>query len=159
MLRPGLLGLTFAMLLTACDQVVPPDPESVPLDVASVTIEGVPLAPNRTRDWDDDGTGPDLFVEIQTVSGSVLARTETTDDVDLTQPTTFAIPAGTSVMGTDREVFIVLFDRDGPDTQQSEQLGTSAAFTASEINTATAPLVLADLRAPNRVTTYEVAPR
>ena len=42
--------------------------------ISAVRIADIPLMPNRATGWDDDGTGPDVSVEIQNTSASPARR-------------------------------------------------------------------------------------
>lgn len=148
-----------AATLTSCDllsELDSGDPVAVPL--TQVRIADIPTSPNRTREWDDDGTGPDVFIEIQNTSGAAIAKSEVTSDVDLTQPLTFDIPGPIEAPSAEARLFVVAFDADGTDLAFAESLGSSQSFSAEELINSDGSLFLRDWRfeSAGRPATYEV---
>lgn len=153
------LALAAAGTLTACDLIRDLEPEpAAEVPVTQIRVADIPLAPNRTREWDDDGTGPDVFVEIQNTAGASIARSSVIDDADLTQPLTFDIPEMPEASSARARLFVVAFDADGNDVAFAENLGSSESFSAEELANSDGSLFLRDDRfeTAGREATYEV---
>ncbi|MEM1056522.1 MAG: hypothetical protein AAGI52_13450 [Bacteroidota bacterium] len=154
--------LSFALLalflLPGCDLIESlEDSDPVAVPITSVRIADIPLMPNRTTEWDDDGTGPDVFVEIQNTAGSNLGRSAIIPDVDLTQPLTVQMPDGIETGSADARLFVAVYDDDGGNIFVAERLGDSRSFSVEELEGSGGSLVLLDSRSDNgRVATYEV---
>lgn len=151
-------ALALLVALSGCDVLASlENPEPVPVPISTVRVEGIPPAPNRTQEWDDDSTGPDVFVEIQNAGGGSIGRSEVFYDVDLTQPLLIPMPDGMEIGGDEARLYVVVFDEDFGDRFQSERLGESQSFSVEEIRRSSGSLVLLDGRAGNgREATYEV---
>lgn len=154
-------AFSFALLLAllpGCDLLASlEEPEPVTVPVSAVRLEGIPEMPNRTTPWDDDGTGPDVFVEIQNAAGGSIGRSEIISNVDLTQPLTVPMPDGIQIGGADAPLYVVAFDDDGGNRFMAERLGGSESFSVNELLAAGDSLVLLDGRVENgRAATYEV---
>ena len=156
--RPFLLLALLAVPLASCDVLDEiQQAEPVPLSISSIRIVGLPEAPNRTTEWDDDGTGPDVFVEIQNPAASSVARSEVLPDVDLSQPLTLTFPGAIEAPSATAPLTLVVFDADGANRQYAEKLGSSDTFTAQDLEASGGSLVLGDDRAEyGRATTYEL---
>lgn len=151
--------LLAAATLTSCDLLSELEPEpAAEVPVSEIRIADIPLSPNRTREWDDDGTGPDVFVEIQNTAGAAIAQSDIIPDADLTQPLTFTIPGTPEAASANARLFVVAFDADGDNLAFAESLGSSQSFSAEELVASDGSLFLRDWRfeTAGREATYEV---
>lgn len=156
-LRFAALAL-FTVSLAGCDvfeEIENPDPVALP--IATLQFEGIPVAPNRTRDWDDDGTGPDVFIEIQNTAAVAIYSTEITPDVDLSQPFSIDVPGTVEAPSATARLFVNVYDSDG-DRLTAESLGSSISFSAQELLDSNVGLTLEDINSANgRVSTYTLS--
>ena len=158
-IRSFAVAVLAAATLTSCDLISDLQPEpAAEVPVTQIRIADIPLAPNRTREWDDDGTGPDVFVEIQNTAGAAIVRSDVIPDADLTQPLTFSIPETPEASSSQARLFVVAFDADGNDIAFAESLGSSQSFSAEELVASDGSLFLRDWRfeSAGREATYEV---
>lgn len=150
-------ALLAALALSGCDvfeSIEDPDPVAVP--ITAVRITDLPERPNRTSEWDDDGTGPDIFIEVQNTSGASIGRSEIVPDVDVTSPFTIKLPDGLVTGDDTASLYVVAYDDDG-NRLTATRLGGSEPFTVRQLAAASDSLVLVDGRIENgRETTYAV---
>ena len=141
-----------ALVFTGCDIIdeVQPEP-AIP-----VTISAVEISDLRQRPWDpEDGTGPDIFVEIQDPGGGTYARSATVQDADLSQTYTLTFPEGFEVATLTSNMFVTVFDQDSDTRVDAQIVGSSQPFTAADVNAAQDSLLLLDFDVDDgRAATY-----
>ncbi|HIG76188.1 MAG TPA: hypothetical protein EYQ24_16895 [Bacteroidetes bacterium] len=156
-MRTFSFALVTALALGGCDvfeSIESPDPVAIP--ITAVRIADLPERPNRTTEWDDDGTGPDIFVEVQNTSGASIGRSEIVPDVDVTSPFTIKLPSDLVTRDDAASLYVVAYDDDG-NRLTATRLGGSEAFTVRQLAAASDSLLLVDGRSENgRETTYSV---
>ena len=148
-----MLARSFALLavlgLAGCDIIEEIQPEpTVPFTVDSIVVEGLREMRTSSAEWDDDGTAPDVFVEIQNSAGATISRSGVVDNADVTQPLSIDFPSPVEAPTETATMFVVAFDSDGS-ALDSEKMGTSEGFTIADIRAASGALVLEDIRAEN----------
>ena len=143
--------------LAGCDVVEEVQPtEGVPFTFSTVRVEGLRLAPTRNREWDEDGTTADVFIEIQNAAGATLAQSGTAANADLTQPLEFTFEQPGEASSVTSSLFVVAFDNDG-DRFDSETMGSSVPFSLSDVPVSGGEVVLADIRSDRgREATYTI---
>ncbi|OZC03663.1 hypothetical protein [Rubricoccus marinus] len=142
-----------ALVFTGCDFIdeIQEEP-AVPVTISSITVQDLP-----ERRWDNDGTGPDLFLEVQDPGGGDYLQSEVVQDVDLSQPLTFTFSDSFEVATSTSRISIVVFDDDGEGRFTAELVGASESFTAEDVAAADGSFVLESLYADlGRVSTYTV---
>jgi hypothetical protein len=115
-------------LLSGCDFVGGSDAE--PVAFSDLTLTSVPL-----RD-DEDGSAPDLYVEIQDASGRAVYKSSSIlEDVDDTA-FPYTLDKAGALAGSQRAYFVVVMDRDA---DGFDLLAASGAFSADDLRAATEP--------------------
>lgn len=143
MSRPLFTALVGAATLVGCD-AIQPQTDSVLVPIERVTVSEIREGPVVSDDlWDADGSGPDVFIEIQTNTGDFIYRSEIQQDVDPEASVTFAIPGEITTLATRTELSVTAFDFDESFTG-SERIGRSLVFTVGELSDADEPLMLED---------------
>ena len=147
-----------AFSLTGCDVLDElQQTEPVPLPLTSIRIAGIPDTPSGAgNEWDDDGTGPDLFVEIQNPASGNVARSETLSDVDLTQPLALTFSGSLSAPSSSARLSVVLFEADGSNLLEAERVGSSESFSVDELLSADGVLLLESNSSASRDATFEL---
>ena len=126
-----------AVALAGCDFSGGSD-AAVTAPFASLQATGLP-AENRRAPWDADGTAPDVFFEIQDVSGRSLDRSQP----DPTGAATATIPAGTELPSSTMPLRIAVYDFD-ESLAASSLMARSAVFTADQVATASETQIAAE---------------
>ena len=117
-----------AALLAACDQAQdviddltepPPDPVAF----ASLTLTTSPLPP------DEDGSAPDLYVEIQDAGGNAIFESQSV--LEDAEPSDFPyVLGGGELVGAARTYALVVLDRDA---DGYDRIASAGGFTADDL--------------------------
>ena len=148
-----------AFSLTGCDVLDElQQTEPVPLPLTSVRIAGIPATPSGAgNEWDDDGTGPDLFVEIQNPASGNVARSETLSNVeDLTQPLALTFSGPLTAPSSSARLSVVLYDADGNNLLEAERVGSSESFSVEELLSSDGVLLLVSNSSASQDATFEL---
>jgi hypothetical protein len=114
-----------AAFLTGCDFI---GSDADPVAFSGLTVTSAPLRA------DEDGSGPDLYVEIQDAGGrAVYEAPSIVEDADETVFPYTVSEAG-QLVGTSRAYFVVVMDRD-PDG--FDLLAASGPFSADDLRAST----------------------
>lgn len=124
MLRLSVVALC-AMLLSACDFS---GGDSTPLArVSNATVLEAPLQPDGDGMWDPDGA-PDLFVEIQDISGRAVFQSAVFENTAILPEGGLDTGAAFDILSDFRTYYVVLIDVD-PDGY--ELMAVSEPFDAT----------------------------
>lgn len=116
-----------AALLSGCDFV---GSGEAPAAFSNLTLISSPLPA------DDDGSGPDLYVEIQDAGGRAIVKADQTYENVTADDFPLVISAnGGELVGVRRSYFVVVMDRN--DAGGYDPVATSASFTADDLRNST----------------------
>ncbi|HLT47335.1 MAG TPA: hypothetical protein VK002_08920 [Rubricoccaceae bacterium] len=118
-----------AALLTGCDFV---GSDVEPAAFSNLILTDSPLP------RDEDGSRPDIYVEIQDVGGRAVVKADQVfEDAEATSfPLTVA--GSGALVGTARSYYVVVMDRD--EDGSYDLIGISKPFTAEALRTSTEPV-------------------
>ena len=142
------------LALAGCDvidEIQPSDP--VPVPISSLRVDDLREARDNLDPWDQDGTGPDVFIEIQNTAGAGIGRTNVIADADVSQTLSFTFDELPEAPDDDARLYLVAFDQDGDDLSTAESMGSSVSFSVEDLRAAQGGLVLEAAR-PNLETVF-----
>ncbi|SRR5690606_10751028 len=116
-----------AALLTGCDFVGEAD--GTQANIAGITLTEAPLQRANGASWDEDGA-PDLFVEVQDISGHAYFRSEVFENMEALPAEGLDLGAAFELPQSGRSYYLVLVDAD-PDG--NELMGVSNAFRTADL--------------------------
>ena len=115
-----------AALLTGCDFAGGSDVD--PVAFSSLTITSAPLP------GDEDGSAPDLYVEIQDAGGRAVYRAPSVLDDAGADAFPYTLSQAGELTGTTRSYFVVVLDRDA---DGYDLIASSEAFSADDLRAST----------------------
>ena len=118
-----LLPLGAALLLTGCDAAG--DNASV-APIQSIMVTDIPVPS------DEDGSAPDIFFEVQDLSGRSVYRSAVQTDADVSDGASFSVTEAVAVPTSTMPLRISVYDFDGS-LNTSTLMAKSETFTASQI--------------------------
>lgn len=123
-MRKLLLFSAGALVLAGCDFTG--DSGSVSAPIASVQASGLPGTS------DPDGSGPDIFFEIQDIAGRSFYRSAIVSDVDSAQTAQTAVSGTVSIPSSTMPLQIAVYDFDDS-FNGSQLMARSTTFTADQV--------------------------
>lgn len=123
------LAFTSFGLLSGCDMISPS--ESVQLPISSIQVSNLASA-----QWDDDGTGPDVLVEIQSAGRSALYQSGIVTDVD-DDEVNISLDVPAEIYSRALPVQVAVFDNDSEALGEDvDEMARSALFTLEDLERA-----------------------
>ena len=114
-----------ALALTGCDFSESAAP-AAPVSVSSIEVSNL-----TDRAWDDDG-GPDVFVEIRTLSGRAFYRSAPIQDADVSTTLTFEVDEDVLAISPTAPLIVAVFDMDDS-LVHSDAMGYTSSFTPDDL--------------------------
>ena len=139
------------VVLAGCDFV---GAESALVPIASLSVEGLPNSDRGGVPWDDDGTAPDIFIEIQNAAGRSFYQSEVIQDADVDAPLAFSLADAVEVPFSAMPMFVVVYESDGNPSEAAFMM-TAEGFEAADL-LAQPTLVLRDIRGNRQSFAVEV---
>ena len=139
-MRKLILFSAGAFALAGCDFSGGSDAVTAPF--ASLQATNLPAEDGRTA-WDADGTTPDVFFEIQDVSGRSVYRSAVQADADITASISAAVAAGTEIPSSTLALRVAVYDFD-ESLASSDLMARSAVFTAEQVASASETQIAAE---------------
>ena len=118
-----------AALLTGCDFAGGAGVD--PVAFSSLTITASPLPA------DEDGSAPDLYVEIQDAGGRAIYQAPSVLENASASAFPYTLEGGGEFVGSTRSYFVVIMDRDA---DGYDLVASSAAFSADDLRASTTPV-------------------
>ena len=118
-----------AALLTGCDFIGGSGVD--PVALSSLTITASPLPA------DEDGSAPDLYVEIQDASGRAIYQAPSVLENASASAFPYTLGEAGELIGTTRSYYVVVMDRDA---DGYDLIAASQAFSADDLRASTAPV-------------------
>ena len=120
-----------AIALAACDQF---NPQPAPVPFARITVTTAPLP------VEEDGTAPDLYVEVQDAGGAAVYHGDVVEEADASAfPYTVATDG--ALAGERRTYYVIVLDRDA---DGFDYVGRAGPFTGDDLRAAHGALTLSD---------------
>ena len=114
-----------ALALTGCDFSESAGP-ATPVSISSIEVSNL-----QDRAW-DEGSNPDVFVEIRNLAGRAYYRSAPIQNADVSGTLTFTIDETVEVGPPTAPLIVGVFDMD-EDLVHSDVMGYTTSFTAAEL--------------------------
>ena len=114
-----------ALALTGCDFSESAG-SATPVSISSIEVSNL-----QDRTW-DEGSNPDVFVEIRNLAGRAYYRSAPIQNADVSGTLTFAIDEAIEVGPPTAPLIVGVFDMD-EDLVHSDVMGYTTSFTAAEL--------------------------